>query len=51
MININGETWEVLLVSPTNPNLLRSDGSRTIGMCDDSKKHIYISVSISYGSG
>ena len=42
MININGENWEIRLVSPGDPNLLRSDGSRTIGMCDDTKKHIYI---------
>ena len=42
MININGEYWRVLLVSPNHPQLMRSDGSWTIGACDDSLKTIYI---------
>lgn len=43
MFNINGEDWGVLLVSPNHPKLVRSDGSVTIGVCDDNTKTIYIS--------
>lgn len=46
MVNINGETWDVLLVPPSHSGLQRSDGSWTIGMCDDKTKHIYISEEI-----
>ena len=42
MININGETWRILLVSPNHPALWREDGSYTIGCCDDLVKTIYI---------
>lgn len=43
MINFNGETWRVLLVSPSHPILQRYDGSWTIGACDNNLKTIYIS--------
>lgn len=46
MININGEDWRVLLVSPTHPQLKRSDGTYTIGACDDILKTIYICESL-----
>ena len=42
MFNINGEEWRVLLVSPSHPKLIRSDGTFTIGACDDNDKTIYI---------
>ena len=42
MININGEYWRILLVSPYHPQLRRGDGSYTIGACDDIVKTIYI---------
>ena len=42
MITINGETWRVLLVSPTHPQLRRSDGTFSIGACNDYLKTIYI---------
>ena len=42
MVNINGEDWKVLLVSSNHPVLQRSDGSFTIGACDDVNKSIYI---------
>ena len=42
MFNINGENWRVFLVSANHPMLIRSDGSYTIGACDDSTKSIYI---------
>lgn len=46
MVNINGEGWDVLLVPPSHPELQRSDGSWTIGMCNDETKCIYISDNI-----
>lgn len=42
MVNINGEQWTIYLVSPNHPSLIRSDGSITIGACDDNRKSIYI---------
>jgi uncharacterized protein YjaZ len=42
MMNINGEEWRVVLVSPLHPQLRRSDGSWTIGACDDMLKTIYV---------
>lgn len=46
MITINGEKWEVLLVSPIHPSLRRSDGAYTLGCCDDNDKTIYITNDI-----
>lgn len=43
MININGEEWRILEVSPFHPSFKRSDGTYTIGCCDDLTKTIYIS--------
>ena len=42
MFNINGETWRVVFVSPQHPELVRSDGSITIGACNDTTKTIYL---------
>lgn len=42
MFKINGETWEISFVSPTHPQLVRSDGSLAIGSCDDNTKTIYL---------
>lgn len=42
MININGEDWRVLLVSANHPQLTRSDGTWTLGACDDYMKSIYL---------
>lgn len=47
MFNINGEEWEILMVSPFHPKLLRSDGTYTIGACDDYEKTIYINDELS----
>ena len=43
MININGETWRVLLVSPNHPALKNPTGLFALGCCDDITKTIYIS--------
>ena len=48
MININGEEWRIALVSPLDPVLRRSNGSYTIGVCDDREKLIYIADDLPY---
>lgn len=47
MFNFNGEDWEILFVSPNHPELYRSNGSRTLGSCDDNNKTIYIANNLS----
>ena len=47
MININGEEWRIALVAPLDPVLRRSDGSYTIGVCDDIVKTIFINKELS----
>lgn len=42
MIEINGEMWEILLVSPTDPILCMYDNCYAIGVCDDPLKIIAI---------
>ena len=46
MFNINGEEWRIVIVSPRHPLLLRTDGSYTIGVCDNNTKTIYISAGL-----
>lgn len=47
MFHINGETWQIALVSPGHPGLCRSDGDCSIGCCDDNEKCIYICDTLS----
>lgn len=42
MVNINGEQWRLVFTSANHPMLMRSDGTYTIGACNDSLKTIYI---------
>jgi hypothetical protein len=42
MFRINGEQWFLELVPPTSHALMRSDGTYTVGLCDDNTKTIYI---------
>nr|DAZ72791.1 MAG TPA: PolyVal Metallopeptidase superfamily domain [Caudoviricetes sp.] len=42
MFNINGIIWDVLYVDPDDPYLKRSDGTYSIGACDNNTKFIYI---------
>lgn len=46
MITINGEHWKAALVSPHHPQLMRSDGSTSLGACDDNTKTIYIDETV-----
>lgn len=47
MFNINGEEWYIKFVPETHYMLFRSDGSLTIGTCDDIDKTIYLSNTLS----
>lgn len=42
MFKINDKTWEIVKISRHNPMLMRSDGSRTVGMTDRNTQTIYI---------
>ena len=42
MFTINGEQWRVKLCSKHHPMLRRSDGSYSVGACDDPSKTIYL---------
>ena len=42
MFTINGEHWRVVLCSANHPMLIRSDGSLSVGACDDARKTIYL---------
>ena len=39
---MNGQFWDVIIVPEHYPMLYRSDGSKTIGACDNELKTIYI---------
>ena len=43
MITINGVKWDIKLVSPLHTKLFRKNGSRSVGVCDNYTKTIYIS--------
>jgi hypothetical protein len=43
MINIGGEWWRVLLVSPHHPLLKMGNGKYAVGVCDDPLKTIAVS--------
>ena len=42
MFEINGETWHLVFVSPGHSYLTRSDGTVTVGVCDNITKTIYL---------
>lgn len=46
MFKINGDEWKILFVPPNNIQLARSDGQRTLGVCDNDTKTIYINNSL-----
>lgn len=39
----NGTVWNLVFVSPGSSSLMRSDGSITIGMTDNTTKTVYLS--------
>ena len=46
MFKINGLLWFLEIVPSYSPHLHRSDGSVTIGMCDNEHQTIYIDESL-----
>ena len=42
MFKINGIWWKLYFVSPSDPMLFRSDGSLTLGACDNEINTIFI---------
>lgn len=42
MVNINGIDWRVYLVSANHPQLMRDDGTFTLGCCDNDINKIFI---------
>ena len=49
MFTINKEQWKVVLCSAHHPMLIRSDGSLSVGACDDPSKTIYLSENLRGG--
>lgn len=47
MFNINGVEWQIKKASPFHPMLFRSDGSLSIGSCDNDTKTIYLNEYLS----
>jgi Zn-dependent peptidase ImmA (M78 family) len=39
---VNNQEWNLVFVKPNSINLMRSDGSITIGMTDNNTKSVYI---------
>ena len=39
---VNNQEWELVLVKPSSNELVRSDGSITIGMTDNVQKKVFI---------
>ena len=46
MFNINGIEWEVVKTSANHPKLFRSNGTLSIGACDDTSKTIYLNENL-----
>lgn len=44
--NVNGTQWKVVFCNQSSNNLKRSDGSITIGMCDNNAKCVYINENL-----
>ena len=43
MFVCNGKTWNLAFVEPHSPMLMRSDGSKTVGVTDNNTKTVYLS--------
>lgn len=46
MFDINGISWQIVKTSPNHPKLFRSDGSLSIGACDNISKTIYLNENL-----
>lgn len=43
MFTVNGKTWNIAFLEPTNDNLMRSDNVYTLGVTDNNLKTIFLS--------
>ena len=46
MFTINDIDWQIIQVSANHPKLFRSDGSLSIGSCDNISKTIYLNENL-----
>lgn len=46
MFNINNVEWRIVKTSPLHPKLYRSDGSLSVGACDNNNKTIYLNENL-----
>ena len=46
MFSINGIEWRIVWVNPNSADLMRSDGSITVGMTDWQSKSVYLSKAL-----
>lgn len=46
MFEINGIEWGIVFTNDYSAFLTRSDGSKTVGMCDNDRKCIFLSKSL-----
>lgn len=47
MFNINGVEWQIVKTSVNHPKLFRSNGTLSIGACDNVTKTIYLNENLS----
>ena len=47
LFNVHGNIWKIQFVNPNSKELLRSDGSSTFGVTDNSVKKIFIADNLS----
>lgn len=40
---VNGNIWKIVCCNPSNKNLMRSNNTYTLGVCDNSQKTIFLS--------
>lgn len=40
---VNGNLWRIIYCNPSSKNLMRSDNTYTLGVCDNGKKCIFLS--------
>lgn len=44
---VNGNTWKIIYCNPSSKNLMRSNKTYTLGVCDNGEKTIFLSDRLS----
>ena len=44
---VNGSLWKIVYCNPSSQNLMRSDNTYTLGVCDNPQKTIFLSDRLS----